>query len=122
MLRQRDALTVHQVSILERVVCCENFPIQDRIFAGPTDWWSNSSSETEESLEEAAESEDERNIEAVMNSRLGPPEKANDDLYRHGVTGTIHTEISGREVGLWKAYLRSDDLGSRCKVCEGCAR
>ena len=34
VLRQRDALTVHQVSILERVVCEQAFPLQDRIFAG----------------------------------------------------------------------------------------
>ena len=33
-LRQRDALTVHQVSVLERVLCGETFPLQDRIFAG----------------------------------------------------------------------------------------
>ena len=33
-LRQRDALTVHQVSVLERVLCGETFPLQDRTFAG----------------------------------------------------------------------------------------
>ena len=33
-LGRRDALTVHQVSVLERVVCGETFPLQDRIFAG----------------------------------------------------------------------------------------
>lgn len=34
VLRQRDALTVHQVCILGRLVCEQSFPIQDRIFAG----------------------------------------------------------------------------------------
>lgn len=34
ILRQRDALTVHQVNILERLVCEQSFQIQDRIFAG----------------------------------------------------------------------------------------
>ena len=34
VLKQRDALTVHQVNILERVVCEDTFPVQDRIFAG----------------------------------------------------------------------------------------
>ena len=34
VLKQRDALTVHQVMILERVVCEDSFPVQDRIFAG----------------------------------------------------------------------------------------
>ena len=34
VLKQRDALTVHQVSILERVAREQTFPMQDRVFAG----------------------------------------------------------------------------------------
>ena len=49
-----------------------------------------SSSEDEETVDEGQESEDERNLEAVVHGRLGPPKKSNTDLYRHGMTGTIH--------------------------------
>ena len=48
------------------------------------------SSEEEETVDEAQDSEDERNLEAVVHARLGAPKKSNTDLYRHGLTGTIH--------------------------------
>lgn len=87
-----------------------------------------SSSDEVESVEEGAESEDERNIEAVMNSRLGPPKKSVSDLFRHGVTGTIHHGCAvegrlarGRPISGVMIKLEEDihALGNRCKVCEG---
>lgn len=91
----------------------------------------NSSSESEESKEEDDESQDERNIEAVMSSRLGPPKRSNDDLYRHGITGTIHHGSTvegkvacGRPISgvMFKLTEEIHALGSRCKVCEGYPR
>ena len=91
----------------------------------------HSSSEDEESVNEGPESEDERTLEAVVRARLGPPKKSNAELYRHGITGTIHHGSStegklacGRPISgvMIKLTEEVHALGSRCKVCEGYAR
>ena len=90
-----------------------------------------SSSDEVESLQEGAESEDDRNMEAVMTSRLGPPKKSSADLYRHGITGTIHHGSTvegklarGRPISgvMIKLEEEVNALGNRCKVCEGYPR
>ena len=48
-------------------------------------------SESSEEESEDRESEDERNLEAVVTAKLGPPKKATAELYRHGLTGTVHS-------------------------------
>ena len=58
---------------------------------------------TSESSEEEPgdqESEDERNLEAVVVAKLGAPKKATTDLYRHGLTGKLW-KCHPRQVSLW---------------------
>ena len=87
-----------------------------------------SSSDEAESTQEGAESEDDRNMEAVMTSRLRPPKKSIADLYRHGITGTVHRGSTvegrlarGRPISGVTIKLEEEiyALGNRCKVCEG---
>ena len=89
------------------------------------------SSESEETVDKARESEDERDLEAVVHSRLGPLKKSNIDLYRRGMTGTIHhgSAVEGKLAcgrPIFAVMFKLNDevhgLGSRCKVCEGYIR
>ena len=82
-------------------------------------------------MDEAEESERERTLEAVVHGRLGPPKKSNMDLYRHGMTGTIHHGSTvegklacGRPISalMFKLNEEVHGLGSRCKICEGYVR
>lgn len=58
------------------------------------------SSETSEEEPGDQESEDERNLEAVVVAKLGAPKKATTDLYRHGLTGKLW-KCHPRQVSLW---------------------
>ena len=82
-------------------------------------------------MDEGQESEDERNLEAVVHGRLGRPKKSNTDLCRRGMTGTIHHGSTvegklacGRPISavMFKLTEEVHGLGSRCKVCEGYVR
>ena len=67
------------------------------------------SSESEETDEECGESADERNLEAVLRAKIGPPKKANHDLYRHGSTGTLHhAKCDSRKARMRKGHNSSD--------------
>ena len=89
---------------------------------------------TSESSEEEPgdqESEDERNLEAVVVAKLGAPKKATTDLYRHGLTGTVHCGsvtpgklACGRAISAVMIKLEQEvhAWGSKCKVCEGYTR
>ena len=89
---------------------------------------------TSESSEEEPgdqESEDERNLEAVVVAKLGAPKKATTDLYRHGLTGTVHCGsvtpgklACGRAISAVMVKLEQEAhaWGSKCKVCEGYTR
>ena len=87
------------------------------------------SSESEETDEECGESA--RNLEAVLRAKIGPPKKANHDLYRHGLTGTLHHGsvtpgklACGRAITpvMFKPEEVVYGLGSFCKVCQGYAK
>ena len=89
------------------------------------------STESEESGDEVDESETERNLEAVVQAVVGPPKKSGVDLYRHGITGTIHrasTEEGKLACGrkITAVIVKLDEqvhaVSSRCKVCEGYSR
>ena len=89
------------------------------------------STESEESGDEVDESETERNLEAIVQAVVGPPKKSGVDLYRHGITGTIHrasTEEGKLACGrkITAVIVKLDEqvhaVGSRCKVCEGYSR
>lgn len=86
------------------------------------------SSESGETEEECGESADERNLEAVLRAKIGPPKKANRDLYRHGLTGTLHYGsvtpgklACGRAITpvVFKLEEEIYGLGNMCKVCQG---
>ena len=88
-------------------------------------------SESSEEESEDRESEDERNLEAVVTAKLGPPKKATAELYRHGLTGTVHSGsvipgklACGRVISavMVKLDYEVHAWGSKCKVCEGYTR
>ena len=88
-------------------------------------------SESEDDDDEDDDSGDERNMEAVANSVIGPPKKSVEKLYRHRTTGTIHHGSSvdgklacGRAITSMMVALIEDvhAIGSKCKVCSGYLR
>lgn len=85
-------------------------------------------SESEETREECQDSEDEKNLEAIMRSTVGPPKKSSSVLCGHGLAGAIHHGsvvegklACGRPIGAMMFKLADEvhELGNRCKVCEG---
>lgn len=55
-------------------------------------------SESSEEESEDRETQDERNLEAVVTAKLGPPKKATAELYRHGLTVDHYTLVLGLDV------------------------
>ena len=89
------------------------------------------SSESEEETPEGEESADERNVEAVVTNIVGPPRKANSDLYRHSLTGTVHKGsveegklACGRKINSMIVLMNEPvhAVGALCKVCAGYVR
>ena len=89
------------------------------------------SSESEEDEASDVESEDERNMEAVVSHFVGPAKKSNEDLYRHVLSGTVHKGSTqegklacGRQLThmfkLMNEPVRA--LGSMRKICAGYTR
>ena len=88
-------------------------------------------SESEEETPEGEESADERNVEAVVTNIVGPPRKANSDLYRHSLTGTVHKGsveegklACGRKINSMIVLMNEPvhAVGALCKVCAGYVR
>ena len=65
------------------------------------------SSESEEETPEGEESADERNVEAVVTNIVGPPRKANSDLYRHSLTGPERSTREALKKASWHVVGRS---------------
>ena len=88
-------------------------------------------SESEESEPPDAESEDERNVEAIVSHFVGPAKGASQELYRHRLSGTVHKGSNqegklacGRQVT--SMFTKLDEplhaVSSMCKVCAGYSR
>ena len=89
------------------------------------------SSESEESQASSGDTEDERNVEAVVTSLIGPPKRATAVLYRHNLTGKIHKGSTvdgklacGRQISALMSELQepAHAIDSMCKVCAGYQR
>ena len=88
-------------------------------------------SESEEEDVDEEESADERNVEAVVVNMVGAPRKANSELYRHSLTGTVHKGsveggklACGRKITSMTVVMNESvhAVGAMCKVCAGYVR
>lgn len=88
-------------------------------------------SESEEDVDSQGDTEDERNIEAVVSSIIGAPKKATAVLYRRNLTGTIHKGSTvegklacGRQISGLMSELQepAHAIDTMCKVCAGYRR
>ena len=88
-------------------------------------------SESEEEDVDEEESADERNVEAVVVNMVGAPRKANSELYRHSLTGTVHKGsveggklACGRKITSMTVVMNESvhAVGTMCKVCAGYVR
>ena len=89
------------------------------------------SSESEEGRVSSGDTEDERNVEAVVTSLIGPPKRATAVLYRHNLSGKIHKGSTvdgklacGRQISALMSELQepAHAIDSMCKVCAGYQR
>ena len=89
------------------------------------------SSESEEGEMSSGDTEDERNVEAVVTSLIGPPKRATAVLYRHNLSGKIHKGSTvegklacGRQISALMSELQepAHAIDSMCKVCAGYQR